>query len=128
MNRQHRISPLDGLRTRPAGLRDREAFWQDFAARASLAPRQAPDCERLAALRPPLAARPWAWAAALPAIGVFLAVALFATLPARGPAADRGGLRAYEIGTGISHGGVIILTDEPSKATILWIVDLAEPV
>ncbi len=128
MNNRHPNGPLAGLSRRPAGLRERDAFWQDFAARASLVPQTAAPSEAAAEAPTAWLVRPWAWAVALPAVALLLAALLFTRPTGSRQGSDRGGLQTYEIGAGVSHGGVIILTDEPSNATILWIVDLTEPV
>ncbi len=106
-----------GPRTAPA---DARRFWSEFEARRTLYPQRPP--------APAHARRrhaPWVWtlgSLGATALGL-LAAWLLLLQPA--PVQADSGIHSYEIGP--DHGSVMILQDETSHATILWIDQLDLP-
>jgi hypothetical protein len=94
------------------GMRGREDFWSDFAARAALAPQQD------AAPAPNRHGRLVGWSTAAGAAVCALLVAIF--LPAGGPASNR--IESLEVSA--AHSGVFILDAADQDATIVWIAGM----
>lgn len=92
--------------------RDAGAFWEDFRARARLRNRHEP--------APRVALQPARWALAS-ACALILVAAVFVTLKGGAPR-DVGTIRSLDVVA--SHSAVLIMQDEPSDATILWVVDM----
>jgi hypothetical protein len=100
---------------RPGGEpREAAAFWADFKARARLHPQHEP-------------ARPaWGWPmprwalAAACALVLVCGAGVYMGTPVQ--AAELSTINSVEIVA--SHGGVLIMDDEASQSTILWIVDM----
>ena len=125
--KQHEIQQaLAAQRIPLARLRPAGEFWADFQQRAERSGSVLDESAVADALvlpqRSPLRRTAW-FAGPL----VAAAAALLAALWIGGadlPAADA--VHSYRVGEDVAHGGVMILNDEPSHATILWIVDCGE--
>lgn len=103
-------------------LRSGEDFWTEFRSRVSACgaePLEATggDGRRRNLRRVAWWTGPWVAAAAL-----WMVVARVGNVAE--PSADA--VRSYRVGADVVHGGIMILNDEPSHATILWVVDCAE--
>jgi hypothetical protein len=108
-------------RLRPAG-----EFWAEFQQRAerSVSAVDARDVADTLAPQRRVPFRKTAWfAGPLVAAAAALVAALWIGA-ADLPAADT--VHSYRVGDDVAHGGVMILNDAPSQATILWIVDCGE--
>ncbi len=91
-------------------------FWDDFKARARLHPQL--DAESAPAT--PAFHFRWAWAAAC---ALLLVVAGGVPVVMQSQAAPKlSTVQTYEVGA--EHSGVLIMDDEESEATILWVVDM----
>lgn len=104
-------------------LRSGEDFWAEFRSRVTACGADPVAATGGGGRRHPLRwvawwTGPWVAAAAL-----WMAVARFGGVGAA-PSADA--VRSYRVGADVVHGGIMILNDEPSHATILWVVDCAE--
>ncbi len=104
-------------------LRPADDFWRDFRRQAANVPQSAEVPVKIG-----LSRRKKIW---LGLAGP--AVAIAATLVAvfwsgAGHHATHDAVQSYQVGEDVVHGGVMILNDEPSRATILWIADLADNV
>jgi len=101
-------------------LRPADDFWREFRRQAAALPQTGAAPVKTGVSRGKL----WIGLAGP-------AVAIAATLVAvfwSGPRdlASHDAVQSYRIGEDVVHGGVMILNDEPSRATILWIADLAD--
>ena len=106
-----------GRRVAPA---DARRFWRDFEARRTLYPQrpQAP-----AHARHPHA--PWAWTLGSLGVTALGVLAAWFLLLQPAPVQADSGIHSYVIVP--DHGSVMILQDETSHATILWIDQLDLP-
>lgn len=104
---------LGNLHPKP-GPREASAFWTDFKARARLHPQHEPARWSRAWPVPR-----WAMAAACALILVCW-VGVHLSTPVQ--AAELSTINSLEVVA--SHGGVLIMDDEESQSTILWIVDM----
>lgn len=91
--------------------RDPKAFWEDFRARAALAPQIAPSSR----VRTGVSSWVWAAASALAAVAVGIGVWRGVMPPPLSPAILS--LSAAE------NRSVFILRDEPTAAVIVWVAD-----
>ena len=98
----------------PAGMRPADAFWSDFKARARLCNQDSPAPAR----RSPSLMR-WGLATACAA-----ALAVLVVLQGL-PGAPAGGSHIKSLEVVASHSAVLIMEDEPTESTILWIVDMS---
>lgn len=89
-----------------------ESFWSDFRARAALHPQMRP--ERRRPLRPAYLV----WAGG----GVCATVLTMLVLHGTGGTTPLAGISSYEVG--VPHGAVMILRDQQTDATILWVSEL----
>lgn len=108
----------------PAAMRPAPEFWGDFRARAA----ELPDDAGEVALPPMTRAafgKRLAWVAS-PALAAAALLVAAVWSGRGGSAVASDAVRSYRVGEDVVHGGIMILNDEPSHATILWIVDLAE--
>lgn len=112
---------LEGVGYRPTATpRPAAEFWRDFRARVEAAPDRT---VRLpGTFRVP---KRMAWFAG-PALAAAAAVLVAVFWTGSGTVAAVDAVQSYRVGDDVVHGGVMILNDEPSHATILWIADLAE--
>jgi hypothetical protein len=96
-------------------MKERDAFWEDFRARARLRPRAAP-------ARAAAAAAAWRWPlAATAAAAAALLVAAYVAWP-EAPASPEVSVKSLEVVA--SHSAVLIMEDEPSRGTIVWVVGM----
>ena len=111
-------TPIDSLQQEPSPApRQPDAFWPDFKARVDLYPQQARVPDR------PSPAMRWAWASACAILLLVVGI-----LPLRRVlTADRSGTTIESYAVGVAHSAVLILNDESSDSTILWVVDMAPP-
>lgn len=108
-----------GRRPRPA-----DEFWRDFEARAEGAQRLGVNDSPPVEARRIAPAKLAAWLSG-PAIAVAaMLVAMFGMQSAAIASPDA--IQSYEMGEDVEYGGVMILNDEESQATILWIVDMED--
>lgn len=98
-------------------LRPAAEFWTDFGRRAEALGRQP-------AATPAFHWTSWKTGSLLAAAAAAVVAAVWAGLAPQ--SAFPGAVRSYRIDAHLAHGGVMILDDAPSHATILWIVDCSE--
>lgn len=93
--------------------RERAAFWSEFRALSRKYPRQDPE------FRPAFLP---VWVPAVACAAILIVAGLVAAFLRPVPASDKATIRSLDVVA--SHGGVVIMSDEPSQSTILWIVDM----
>jgi hypothetical protein len=89
-------------------------FWSDFKARVRLHPRLQPEPARAF---PPVAR----WALATACATIVVSWLFLAGVPGRA-APEKSRINSVEVVA--SHSAVLIMEDEPSDSTILWVVDM----
>lgn len=94
---------------------DARTFWGDFRARARLRPQE----ETVPVGARPVPALRWAVAAAC-----VLVMAAWVVVHHGPTAVSRPGASIKSLEVVASHSAVLIMSDEPSEATILWVVDM----
>lgn len=107
---------------RRSALRPAIEFWSAFREQAARCPQDAASAS-LTLARRAVGARRFAWFAG-PAVAAAAAWVAALWIGGNGPVPDA--VHSYRVGEDVVHGGIMILNDEPSHATILWIVDLAD--
>lgn len=98
-------------------IREKEEFWSDFSARASLRTRELP---RTPPLPFPTILR-WAATAAC----VIIAIGWFGVRMIQ-PGAGGDPSRIESVEVMATHSAVMIIDDEPTESVILWVVDMEE--
>lgn len=93
-----------------------DEFWGDFRARVALHPQQAAE-RRLH----PVAIR-WAWAAACAILLLSVGVWPLWQMQAAAPTGTT--IESYAVD--VAHSAVLILNDESSESTMLWVVGMQE--
>jgi len=106
------------LRATPQATSHRPAddFWTDFKARARLHPQSVPE----AVTRPTPYAR---WSLAAATALVLVAATLTTLLRSPTMPAEKGDT-VRSVRVDVAHKGVMIMEDQPSRATIVWVVDM----
>ena len=96
--------------------RPADDFWSEFKARARLHPQAAPET----VTRPLPYAR---WSLAGAAALVLIAATLTSLLRSPSMTAEKGAT-IHSVRVDVAHKGVMIMEDQPSRATIVWVVDM----
>ncbi|MFC1453436.1 hypothetical protein ACFLSJ_08855 [Verrucomicrobiota bacterium] len=97
-----------------AAMSDASDFWPEFRARAGLRSRDT-------VVVPVHSRAPARWAVAAACV-VLVAALTFFTVDLRASAAPLSSIKSLEVIA--SHSAVLIMNDEPSDSTILWIVGM----
>ena len=117
MNRRPRwknVRRALGVRQEP-GMPEPHTFWEDFRARARLRVQERPSIGRL-----PRGMLVWRWAAVACSALVIAAIG-YTFMPSTASA-----LSSFdEVEVIAPHGAVLILDDQDTQSTMLWIVDMS---
>ncbi len=122
MNSEQIRSMLEGSATRTPQRPARD-FWHEFRSRAEGMVRNDADPLAIASSRRKRLRVAWMAAPLTAVAAALLVAALWIDHPA---VLVPGAIRSYQVGEDLVHGGILILDDEPSRATILWIADCSE--